>query len=343
MKRVSDRRVGVSFHTRPLSALGSPHVKRFKSVTPEAVIPPSASAACSIQISAQDCDCATNKQAAPSCQMQRSIWRKLYYLHCTRKVFCMNHSNDYRCNRINSIDGCSCCNGRGSCCMAGPRGATGARGEAGPAGAQGVPGPAGAQGPAGVPGPAGAQGEAGPAGSQGEAGAQGIQGPTGMQGPTGATGPTGSIGPTGSLASAFGSYYMTETGTLDLTGVPIVLPLDMQSDSSANISYSNPNAITILEPGIYLVSAILSGRALPPAGTATVSLELAINNVAQANTMQTQEFDSAELNTIAFSNFIALTTGDQLSLLISAEPDNTLFSTPQLGQSAGLTVLRVAD
>lgn len=173
----------------------------------------------------------------------------------------------------------------------------------------------------------------------------GITGPTGPTGPTGATGDigptgaTGDTGPTGSLASAYGGYYMTDTGSLNLTTTPITVPLDLQSDAFDNVSYANPNAITINETGTYLIIITLSGRAISATPTA-IALELAVNNVAQANTTQIQEFASGELNTFVFSNIIALSATDQLSLLISSDPD-TLLSTPQLGQAAGIIVLRV--
>ncbi|MCG7409197.1 hypothetical protein MH117_17405 [Paenibacillus sp. ACRRX] len=130
---------------------------------------------------------------------------------------------------------------------------------------------------------------------------------------------------------------MTETGSLNLTSTPIVVPLDLPSAVSDNISYANANAITILESGTYRVDITMSGRSL---NTTTITLVLAINNVPQGNTIQSLEFSTFELNTFVFSNFLSLTSGDQLSLLISSEPD-TLFSTPQLGQTGGLVVQRV--
>lgn len=134
---------------------------------------------------------------------------------------------------------------------------------------------------------------------------------------------------------------MTETGSLNLTTTPIVVPLDQQSDASENVSYVNPNAITIVKAGTYLINVTLSGRAIPSGTAAAITLALAVNNVAQANTMQTQEFAAAELNSFVFSNYLTLAAGDRVSLLISADP-NTLLSTPQTGQAAGLTVLRVS-
>ncbi|WRS29018.1 hypothetical protein U6B65_14765 (plasmid) [Oscillospiraceae bacterium MB08-C2-2] len=131
---------------------------------------------------------------------------------------------------------------------------------------------------------------------------------------------------------------MTEIGTLNLTSTPIIVPLDLQSDSFNNVSYANPNAITIDEAGTYLIMVTMSGRSVST--TTAISLELAVNGVAQGNTMQALEFDTFELNTFVFSNIMTLSAGDQLSLLISADPD-TLFSTPQLGQAAGIVVLRV--
>lgn len=134
---------------------------------------------------------------------------------------------------------------------------------------------------------------------------------------------------------------MTEIGSLNLTSTPITVPLDLQSDAFDNVNYTNPNAITIDEAGTYLIMVTMSGRSISAAPSAAISLELAVNGTAQANTMQTQEFSSAELNTFVFSNIMTLSAGDQLSLLMASDPD-TLFSTPQMGQTAGIVVLRVA-
>lgn len=134
---------------------------------------------------------------------------------------------------------------------------------------------------------------------------------------------------------------MTEIGSLNLTSTPITVPLDLQSDAFDNVSYTNPNAITIDEAGTYLIMVTMSGRSISAGPSTAISLELAVNGAAQANTMQTQEFSTAELNTFVFSNIMTLSAGDQLSLLMGSDPD-TLFSTPQMGQTAGIVVLRVA-
>lgn len=134
---------------------------------------------------------------------------------------------------------------------------------------------------------------------------------------------------------------MTEIGSLNLTATPITVPLDLQSDAFDDVGYANPNAITVNEAGTYLILITMSGRSISGTPTTAISLELAVNNVAQDNTMQTQEFSSAELNTFVFSNIMTLSAGDQLSLLIASDPD-TLFSTPQIGQAAGMVVVRLS-
>ncbi|MGI6168915.1 MAG: hypothetical protein ACOYI4_04240 [Christensenellales bacterium] len=133
---------------------------------------------------------------------------------------------------------------------------------------------------------------------------------------------------------------MTELGSLNLTSTPIAVPFDLQSDAFDHVSYTNPNAITVDEAGIYLILVTMSGRSISGASSVSIVLRLAVNNVAQANTMQTQEFSSAELNTFVFSNIMTLSAGDQLSLLTASDPD-TLFSAPQIGQTAGLGVVRL--
>lgn len=157
--------------------------------------------------------------------------------------------------------------------------------------------------------------------------------------PAGPTGPTGPTGATGALASAFGGYYMTDTGSLNLTATPITVPLDLQSSVSDQVAYTALHQLTIEEAGTYLVTVTMSGRSITVA--TSITLALSINGTAQTGVMQSQEFSVAELNTFVFSNILELNDGDELGLLISAEPD-TLFSTPQLGQSAGLVVLRIA-
>jgi len=133
---------------------------------------------------------------------------------------------------------------------------------------------------------------------------------------------------------------MTDTGSLNLTSTPITVPLDLPSSAFDNVDFSNPNAITIDEAGTYLILITMSGRSISASSTTSVSLGLAINGTAQVDTMQAQEFSSAELNTFMVSNIISLAAGAQLSLLISSDPE-TLFSTPQLGQSGSIVVLRI--
>ena len=198
-------------------------------------------------------------------------------------------------------------------------------------GPQGPAGEAGPQGVQGDAGPAGPQGEAGPAGPQGEAGPQGVQGVTGPQGEQGPTGPEGS------LASAFGAYYMTNVGVLNLTDVSIALPLDTQSNIFENISYSSPDVLTVSQSGNYLVEFILTGRALT---ASVVTIVLTLNNVEQTTMMKSLDFNTIDLCTFVMSNFMTLTAGDQLGINISGEP-NVIFSFAPFGQSAGLTVLRV--
>ena len=159
-----------------------------------------------------------------------------------------------------------------------------------------------------------------------------------ITGPAGPQGETGPIGPAGRVASAFGGYYMTDTGSLDLSSTPITVPLDLPSSSYNGVSFANPNAITVKKAGIYRIDVALYGRSL---SSSTIGVQLAINNVAQTNTSQAQEFTTFELNSFVFSNFLPLAAGDQLSLLISSTSD-TLFSMPQTGQTAGLIVQRVS-
>lgn len=153
-------------------------------------------------------------------------------------------------------------------------------------------------------------------------------------------GPTGATGATGILASAYGGYYMTETGTLDLTPTPITVPLDLQSDAFNDVSYAIPDTITIVEAGTYLIMVNMSGKSISSEPTAVISLKLAVNGIAQTNTMQSLEFSTPEHNTFVFSNILTLSAGARLSLLISSDPA-TLFSAPPIGQAAGIVVTRL--
>lgn len=141
--------------------------------------------------------------------------------------------------------------------------------------------------------------------------------------------------------SAFGGYYITDFGGLDLTETPTIVPLSLQSYAFDNISYITPNTITIDETGIYFVMVTLCGRAVSSAPTTSIALELVINNIVQTNLFQWLEFNQLELHTFTFSNIIELFAGDNLHLQMSATSD-TVFSAPLPGQTAALVVLRVA-
>lgn len=137
--------------------------------------------------------------------------------------------------------------------------------------------------------------------------------------------------------AVFGGYYMFCGGSIDLTAKPAVIALNQPSDTYRGVNFESPYALTVLKAGIYHIDAALSVRVL---SSATVTLHLGINEVAQAHTSQTQSLNDFDLHTFFLSNFLKLTAGDRLTLLVSSAPE-ALVSMPMSGQSAYLTVQKI--
>jgi hypothetical protein len=106
-------------------------------------------------------------------------------------------------------------------------------------------------------GPAGPSGSPGPAGSPGQPGAAGAPGPAGAQGPAGPAGPQGPAGPSGAGLSDYGYVYNTGGQT-----VPLEADVVFASNGvlTAGLTHGlGDAAITILNPGDYKVTFIVSG------------------------------------------------------------------------------------
>jgi len=122
---------------------------------------------------------------------------------------------------------------------------------------QGPPGPPGPRGPRGCLGAPGYPGVPGP---QGPPGAQGDTGPMGPKGETGATGPQG---PPGVVTPILQPFINS-----NITGVQVIPPgnavsfpainLTPQEYYAAGVLYDGVDTFTIMHPGLYSLTCVLS-------------------------------------------------------------------------------------
>ena len=115
-------------------------------------------------------------------------------------------------------------------------------------------GPVGATGATGQFGPTGSSGIAGATGATGASGAAGLIGPTGSTGPTGPNGIQGSTGPSGVSATApaaYGTYRITDRGTVgDYT----------LTRQDGNLTVSNSSFVTLTAGLTYELTATIAIR-----------------------------------------------------------------------------------
>ncbi|MGI6161978.1 MAG: hypothetical protein ACOYJD_08095 [Christensenellales bacterium] len=85
--------------------------------------------------------------------------------------------------------------------------------------------------------------------------------------------------------TAFGGLISTE-GSVEVGLTPVTIIMDEQSAVSMNVDYSTPNAITILEDGVYRVDIFVTGNTVVPQ---LIVLSLNINGI--PNSAMTQGID----------------------------------------------------
>lgn len=166
----------------------------------------------------------------------------------------------------------------------------------------------------------------------------GPTGPTGATGPIGPTGATGPTGPTGIVPANFGAL-MTDADSIELTATPQNVPMIIQSEDSTGVSYTNVNAITIIDEGIYRVDIQVIGSIT--GDPAQVITALAINNAPVTNMTQAIDFTSLDNGTFTMTNFLTLEPGDQLTIQMNSA-DTLTFNFSTSGIGAILSVQRVA-
>ena len=151
----------------------------------------------------------------------------------------------------------------------GPQGPPGVQGDTGPAGAKGDAGPMGPKGETGAMGPAGPKGDNGLQGNTGPVGPAGPKGDDGLQGSTGATGPTGPVGPAGPQGPpGIVNPILQPFINSNITGVQVISPgnsvsfpainLTPQEYYAAGVLYDGVDTFTIMYPGLYSLTCVLS-------------------------------------------------------------------------------------
>lgn len=128
-------------------------------------------------------------------------------------------------------------------------------------------------------------------------------------------------------APAFGSV-LTDASSVSLSNTATTLTLDLQSSDSSGVDFmTNPNAITIIQRGIYRVDAMVMGK--PNVGAA-ISLGVRNSGFSMSNMYQEETLSANESVTFSLSNFVELNAGEYLTLAMTSVPDST-FNLPSFG------------
>ena len=232
----------------------------------------------------------------------------------------------------------------------GIQGIQGIQGDTGPTGIQGETGPTGPTGLKGDQGIQGIQGETGPTGPTGLKGDQGIQG---IQGETGPTGAKGEMGTSSGLV-----VYMNRTQD---SGTAIVNPINTFTEGSgktnasllnrtaviSDVSYSATfeanNTSYVIDHYIWNVVSDLSLTSIPPGvwdmnvyasqtgnGIVTVQMDVYKYNAGTLTQIGIGDFVTiiktavvTAYTTSAFVPYTALTTGDQIYVILVARATAT--------------------
>lgn len=138
-------------------------------------------------------------------------------------------------------------------------------------------------------------------------------------------------------APAFGSV-LTDASSVSLSNTATNLTLDLQSSDSSGVDFmTNPNAITIIQRGIYRVDAMVMGK--PNVGAA-ISLGVRNSGFSMSNMYQEETLSANESVTFSLSNFVELNAGEYLTLAMTSVPDST-FNLPSFGIGARLSVQQI--
>ena len=148
----------------------------------------------------------------------------------------------------------------------------------------------------------------GPTGPTGPRGDPGLIGPAGTEG---ATGPTGPTGPAAGL-NAYGGLYSTTSQTFPDVATPTtVIMANPMADY--DVTTATPNAISIIEGGIYEVSYSISAT-LTDAGNLVVAVRE--NNETIIGSSGTIALEAGETGNLAKSLIVRLTDGSDISLAL---------------------------
>lgn len=154
----------------------------------------------------------------------------------------------------------------------------------------------------------------------------------------GPIGPTGATGPNGIAALNYGSLLLRGIDFLDLTATPTVVPMTVPSGEYEGVDYSNTNAITIVDSGVYRVDVLINGLNL---GQQTVVVvDLAVNGVRADNMEQGLTLEAMSSATYILTNYLSLTAGDVLTVRMSAGQNMTFYFAVS-GTGGTLTVQRI--
>ena len=153
-------------------------------------------------------------------------------------------------------------------------------------------------------------------------------GATGPQGPQGETGPQGPAG--GGLAS-YGGLYSTATDTLSLTTSNLTVTLGTGMPAK-DVTYGT-NTITVQNDGDYELNYGIIGSTDP---AATITLAVAQGGTPITGATVTRVYDQAQNISHNGSAIVTLSSGDVLSLVVSATVTSTF--TPNQNVNAYLSV-----
>lgn len=163
---------------------------------------------------------------------------------------------------------------------------------------------------------------------------QGPIGPIGPVGPIGPIGPVGPVGPSGTGATtAYGGFYFTETVALNFND-PV--PFNATT-ANFNTSLSAPGAVTINEPGDYLVTYGVSAIILTTNEPPNPEFKLTLNGIDVPGSFISWNFPTnAFMQTM--SVIIRVPNPSNLQLInISTGGDNQLVLSSGLSNSIDVT------
>jgi hypothetical protein len=142
----------------------------------------------------------------------------------------------------------------------------------------------------------------------------------------------------GGRASAMGTFGVT--GGAD----PVIVPMTETTAESANVDYSEENAIIIEQAGVYRVEISFIGSISgigSPSQNFSVGLYKNGALIPETGLFQSISMVENQNTTFAVSDYVRFEKGDVLRLMVSTAPDDATIFFPSSGPGATLRVQRV--